>query len=160
MTDACRKSTNSRPISISNGRAMALISMPERGTCGGFCEPSCRTLVQNRRAERSCRMISMRAIVVLAALLSLAAPGVSYRAIELQSPISVTLALKASTAPVPEQHRVASGKADQPLFFGVAPRVYRANVPFSEIDFVATPSHEPPSLDRHGPPLAPRPPPL
>jgi len=105
-------------------------------------------------------MISMRAIVVLAALLSLAAPGVSYRAIELQSPISVTLALKASTAPVPEQHRVTSGKADQPLFFGVAPRVYRANVPFSEIDFVATPSHEPPSLDRHGPPLAPRPPPL
>lgn len=104
-------------------------------------------------------MASMRAIVVLAALLSLALPGVSARAIELQSPISVTLALKAPAAPVPEQHRV-SGKADQPLFFGIVPRVYRADVPFSEIDFVATPSHEPPSLDRHGPPLAPRPPPL
>ena len=102
----------------------------------------------------------MRVIVVLAALLSLALPGVSARVIELQSPISITLSLKAPAAPVPEQHRISSGKADQPLFFGVAPRIYRANIPFSEIDFVATPSHEPPSLDRHGPPLAPRPPPL
>jgi hypothetical protein len=102
----------------------------------------------------------MRAIVVLAALLSLAAPGVSYRAIELQSPISVTIALKAPVPPAPEQHRVTSGKADQPLFFGVVPRIHQRNVPISEIDVVATPAHEPPSIDRHGPPLAPRPPPL
>ena len=101
----------------------------------------------------------MRAVIALVALLSLALPGVSYRAIELQSPISVTLALKAPAAPVPEQHRV-SGKADQPLFFGVVPRVHNVNAPFSEIDVVATQAHEPPSLDRHGPPLAPRPPPL
>lgn len=103
-------------------------------------------------------MSSMRAVVALVALLSLALPGVSYRAIELQSPISVTLSLKAPAASIPEHHRV-SGKADQPLFFGIVPRVYSADVPFSEIAFVATASHEPPSLDRHGPPLAPRPPP-
>ena len=101
----------------------------------------------------------MRLIVALVALLSLGLPGVSARAIELQSPISVTLSLKAPAAAVPDQHRV-SGKADQPLFFGVVPRVYSAHVPFSEIDFVAASAHEPPSLDRHGPPLAPRPPPL
>ena len=104
-------------------------------------------------------MAAMRAIVVLAALLSLALPGVSARAIELQSPISITLALKAPTAPVPEQHRV-SGKADQPLHFGVVPRLWSASLHFNEIDVVATATHEPPSLDRHGPPLAPRPPPL
>jgi hypothetical protein len=101
----------------------------------------------------------MRAIIVLAALLSLALPGVSARAIELQSPISVTLALKAPAAPVPEQHRI-SGKADQPLHFGVVPRVWNASLHFTQIDVVATATHEPPSLDRHAPPRAPRPPPL
>ena len=102
----------------------------------------------------------MRAIVALAALLSLAVPGVSARAIELQSPISVTLSLKAPSAALPEVHRVA-GKFDQAFNSGgIIPSAYDVSVPISAIDLAVTPSHQPPSLDRHGPPLAPRPPPI
>ena len=103
-------------------------------------------------------MPSMRAIVVLAALLSLAAPGVSYRTIELQSPISVTLSLKASSVSLPDIHR-ASGKADHPLSCGIVPPGYGVTIPAGSIEYVASPAPAPPSLDRHGPPLAPRPPP-
>jgi len=101
----------------------------------------------------------MRAIVALAALLSLAVPGVGARAIELQSPISVTLSLKAPAAPLPEIQR-PSGKADQPHGVGVLPRVYRLVAAITAIEDIALPAQQPPSLDRHGPPLAPRPPPL
>ena len=102
----------------------------------------------------------MRAIVVLAALLSLAAPGVSYRAIELQSPISVTLSLKASAVSLPDIHRI-SGKADQPTKgCGIVPPGYGITITQATIEYVALPAQAPPSLDRHGPPLAPRPPPL
>jgi hypothetical protein len=101
----------------------------------------------------------MRAIVVLAALLSLVAPGVSSRALELQSPISVTLSLKAASVSLPDIHRV-SGKADQPLGSGVVPAAYRVIRPADSIEQPASPTAPPPSLDRHGPPLAPRPPPL
>jgi hypothetical protein len=104
-------------------------------------------------------MAEMRAMVVLAALLGLAAPGVSARAIELQSPISVTLSLKAPAASVPAIHR-ATGKADQPHSFGSVPTAYYLVVPVGTIEGVALSAQEPPSLDRHGPPLAPRPPPL
>jgi len=98
-------------------------------------------------------------MVVLAALLSLAAPGISARAIELQSPISVTLSLKAPAAPLPEIHR-APGQADQSHGFGIVPRGHSITIALGAIDYVAISAQEPPSLDRHGPPLAPRPPPL
>jgi hypothetical protein len=104
-------------------------------------------------------MAEMRAMVVLAALLSLAMPGVSARTIELQSPISVTLSLKSPAASVPDIHR-APGKADPLHSFGSVPALYRVAVPVGTIERVAIFAKEPPSLDRHGPPLAPRPPPL
>lgn len=100
----------------------------------------------------------MRAMIVLTALLSLAVPGVSARVIELQSPISVTQSMKAPAAPLPEIHRPAA-KADQSHGFGILPRTYRLAPAFKSIELVAIASQEPPSLDRHGPPLAPRPPP-
>ena len=101
----------------------------------------------------------MRPIVVLAALLSLAVPGVSARTIELQSPISITLSLKAPAAPLPEIQRPAC-KADQPHGFGIVPQAYRLALSISAIDHIILTAPEPPSVDRHGPPLAPRPPPL
>jgi hypothetical protein len=102
----------------------------------------------------------MRAVFVLAAILSLGLPGVSARAIELQSPISVTLSLKAPAAPLPDIHR-APGKADQPhKSCGVVPPGFGVTVSVNSIAYVASATPEPPSVDRHGPPLAPRPPPL
>jgi hypothetical protein len=101
----------------------------------------------------------MRAVFVLAAILSLGLPGVSARAIELQSPISVTLSLKAPAAPLPELHRAPG--PDQPhKSCGVVPSGFGDTVSLNAIEYVASSMPEPPSIDRHGPPLAPRPPPL
>lgn len=104
-------------------------------------------------------MTSMRAVVVFAALLSFAFPGVSARAIELRSPISITLSIKAPGAPLPEIHR-ASGESDQLLKCGAVPPSYGIAGVAEYIDLAIDRAVDPPSVNRHCPPLAPRPPPL
>lgn len=101
----------------------------------------------------------MRAIVVLAALLSLVCPGVSARAIELQSPISITLSLKAPAAKLPDLQRT-SGKSDQLDSCGIVPHGYDIAFALTAIEFVAAVPQAPPSLTPDGPPLGARPPPL
>ena len=103
----------------------------------------------------------MRAIFVLAAILSFAMPQVSRTALELSRDASASISLSApasarrSFAPSPQKptSRFSSGctpPADRPAL--------AASI--GSIDYVSAQTCDAPHLDLEGPPLAPRPPPL
>jgi hypothetical protein len=105
-------------------------------------------------------MEPMRAVFVLATILSFATPQVSWTAAALSRDASPSISL---TAPGASSQLVRSViKAEKTVSFGGA--VLTGHValfpPLGSIDFVAAQTCDAPHLDLEGPPLAPRPPPL
>jgi hypothetical protein len=105
-------------------------------------------------------MTTMRAIVVLAAILSFAAPQVSRTAIELSRDASASISL-AAPASSSQLVRAVAAKTDKTFSAGAAIFADRpALFPLiGSIDAVAAQTCDAPHLDLEGPPLAPRPPP-
>jgi hypothetical protein len=106
-------------------------------------------------------METMRAIVVLAALLSFVAPQVSRTAIELSRDASASISWTAP-ASSPQLVRAVAAKADKIFGAGAAIAADRPAhfPPIGSIDSVAAQTCDAPHLDLEGPPLAPRPPPF
>ena len=106
-------------------------------------------------------MGAMRAIFVLAALLSFATPSVSWSAMELSrdSSGSITLATPFAGSQIV---RAAPVKTDKVFGSGFAiPTDRPAFVPhFVSIERSEVRTTDPPNLDLDNPPLAPRPPPV
>jgi hypothetical protein len=105
-------------------------------------------------------MVSMRAIFVLAAILSFATPQVSWGAIEqsLSSSGAIVLSSPASGA---TQISRAVTKVDKTFGAGViAAECVALFPPIGSLDYVSAQTCDAPHLDLEGPPLAPRPPPL
>jgi hypothetical protein len=103
----------------------------------------------------------MRAIFVLAAILSLAVPEVSAREIELRSPISVQLSVASPAyAALPQMHRLSS-KAEKAIGFGgaIGPDLGTILLPLICRQAGSVSETDPPNVNLHQPPLAPRPPP-
>jgi hypothetical protein len=107
-------------------------------------------------------MASMRAVFVLATILCLAAPSVSWgaRAADPSSAgaISISLAAPATAA---SQIARAVAKADKTFHFGSAIAAHAPSIllPAGSIELIPRQLPEPPNVDLEGPPLAPRPPP-
>ena len=102
----------------------------------------------------------MRAIVVLAAILSFVAPQVSRTALELSRDVSASISLAAPAAGS-QLVRAVAAKADKTFGAGAAifddpPTLFP---PIGSLDAVAAETCDAPHLDLEGPPLAPRPPP-
>ena len=106
-------------------------------------------------------MTNMRAIVVLAAILSFVSPQVSRTALELSRDASASISW---TAPASSSQlvRAVAAKTDKSFSSGCAiPPVHHALFPpIGSIDHVAAQTCDAPHLDLEGPPLAPRPPPF
>ena len=106
-------------------------------------------------------MEPMRAIVVLAAILSFATPQVSRTAIELSRDASVSISW---TAPASSSQllRAVAAKTDKTFSSGcaIAPVHPALFLPSGSIDCPIAGTSDAPNLDLSGPPLAPRPPPL
>jgi hypothetical protein len=106
-------------------------------------------------------MEPMRAIVVLAALLSFVAPQVSRTTIELSRDASASISW---TAPASSSQlvRAVAAKTDKTFSAGAAIATDRVAhfLLIGSIDYVAAQTCDAPHLDLEGPPLAPRPPPL
>ena len=104
--------------------------------------------------------MAMRAVVfVLAAILSLATPHVSARAMELSRDASSAISLAAPGAaqlvrPVVKTDKTLSSSG------AVTTEFVELFPPIGSIDAVAGQTCDVPHLDLEGPPLAPRPPPL
>jgi hypothetical protein len=105
-------------------------------------------------------MIPMRAIVVLAAILSFVSPQVSRTALELSRDASASMSL-AAPASSSQLVRAIAAKADKTFSAGAAIAADRPAhfPPIGSIDCVAAQTCDAPHLDLEGPPLAPRPPP-
>jgi hypothetical protein len=106
-------------------------------------------------------MTVMRAIFVLATILSFATPQVSWTAAALSRDASPSISL---TAPAASQQlvRAVAAKTDKTFSSGAViggdrPTLFPA---IGSVDFVAAQTCDAPHLDLEGPPLAPRPPPL
>jgi len=106
-------------------------------------------------------MKPMRAIVVLAAVLSFVTPQVSRTAIELSRDASASISWTAP-ASSPQLVRAVAAKTDKTFGSGWAiPPVHPALFPPSgSLDCAIAGTSDAPNLDLSGPPLAPRPPPL
>jgi len=106
-------------------------------------------------------MGAMRAIFVLATILSFATPQVSWTAAALSRDASPSISL---TAPVASsaQVRAVAAKTDKTFGFGFAIGPDRVVLfrPIGSIDAAIAGTSDAPNLDLSGPPLAPRPPPL
>jgi len=106
-------------------------------------------------------MGSMRAIFVLATILSFATPQVSWTAAALSRDASPSISL---TAPAASSQliRGVAAKTDKTFSAGTAVAADRPGLlpPIGSVDFVAAQTCDVPHLDLEGPPLAPRPPPL
>jgi len=102
----------------------------------------------------------MRAILVLATILSFAAPQVSWTAAALSRDASPSISLSAA-APSSQLVRAAV-KAEKTAGFGGALLTEHVALfpPIGSIDYVSAQTCDAPHLDLEGPPLAPRPPPL
>ena len=104
-------------------------------------------------------MDAMRAIFVLAAILSFATPQVSWSAAALSRDASPSISLAAPSAtqlvrPAVKADKIFSASgAITPDFVALFP-------PIGSIDYVAAQTCDAPHLDLEGPPLAPRPPPI
>lgn len=105
-------------------------------------------------------MGAMRAAFVLATILCLAVPQLSWGAIELSSASSSSMSLGSPS--VASQIGRAIAKADKIFSFGgaLAAGAPSLLLPSFSIEVIASGSPEPPNIDLDGPPLAPRPPPL
>lgn len=104
----------------------------------------------------------MRAFFVLATILSLAAPPLSWGAtVDASSPAGISISM-GSQAALGSQLVRAIAKADKAFGFGCALSAHTTSVllPVSTVEYVATFAPEPPNLSLQGSPLAPRPPPL
>jgi hypothetical protein len=103
----------------------------------------------------------MRAIVVLAAILSFVTPQVSRTAIELSRDASASISW---TAPASSSQlvRAVAAKTDKSFSSGcaIAPVHSALFPPIGSIDCGFAGTSDAPNLDLSGPPLAPRPPPL
>jgi hypothetical protein len=106
-------------------------------------------------------MSSMRAIVVLAAVLSFVAPQVSRTAIELSRDQSASISWSAPGSSS-QLVRAVAAKTDKTFGAGAAIAADRPALfpSIGSIDSVAAQTCDAPHLDLEGPPLAPRPPPL
>ncbi len=106
-------------------------------------------------------MERMRAIFVLATILSFATPQVSWTAAALSRDASPSISL---TAPAASSQliRGVAAKTDKTFSAGTAVAADRPGLlpPIGSVDFVAAQTCDVPHLDLEGPPLAPRPPPL
>jgi hypothetical protein len=104
-------------------------------------------------------MDAMRAIVVLAAILSFATPQVSWSAMQLSRDASPSISL---SVPGAAQIVRPAVKADKTCSAGGAITTEYVPLfpPLGSIDAVAAQTCDAPHLDLEGPPLAPRPPPL
>jgi len=106
-------------------------------------------------------MTVMRAIFVLATILSFATPQVSWTAAALSRDASPSISL---TAPAASSQliRGVAAKTDKTFSAGTAVAADRPGLlpPIGSVDFVAAQTCDVPHLDLEGPPLAPRPPPL
>ena len=102
----------------------------------------------------------MRAIFVLATILSFATPQVSWTAAALSRDASPSISLSAPAAT--SQLVRAAVKAEKTVSFGgaVMPQHVALFPQFGSIDGVSAQTCDAPHLDLEGPPLAPRPPPL
>ena len=101
----------------------------------------------------------MRAIFVLAAILSFAAPQVSWGAIEQSLSSSGAIVLSSPASGVSHISR-AIAKIDKTFGAGVITTEFIALFPpIGSLDSVAAQTCDAPHLDLEGPPLAPRPPP-
>jgi len=103
----------------------------------------------------------MRAIFVLAAILSFAMPQVSRTALELSRDASASISLSAP-APGSQIVRAVAAKTDKSFHSGCTLPADRPALVASigSIDYVSAQTCDAPHLDLEGPPLAPRPPPL
>lgn len=101
----------------------------------------------------------MRAIFVLATILSFATPQVSWSAMEFSSATTSSMSL---AAPAAAQIVRPIVKTDKTVSFGGAVLFeYTALFPpIGSLDYVSAQTCDAPHLDLEGPPLAPRPPPL
>jgi len=107
-------------------------------------------------------MASMRAFFVLATILCLAAPPLSWGAtVDVSSPLAVSMSMGSQAALGSPVIR-AIAKADKAFGFGCALAVQTTFLllPVFTVEYVATFAPEPPNLNLQGSPLAPRPPPL
>ena len=107
-------------------------------------------------------MAAMRALFVLATILCLAAPPLSWAAtVDASSPVGISMSMGSQAALGSHLVR-AIAKADKSFGFGCALAAHTASLllPAVTVEYVATFAPEPPNLDLQGSPLAPRPPPL
>ena len=107
-------------------------------------------------------MTSMRAFFVLATILCLAAPPLSWGAtVDASSPVGISMSM-GSQAALRSQLVRAIAKADKTFGFGCALAAHTTSLllPAVAVELVATLALEPPNLNLQGSPLAPRPPPL
>ena len=106
-------------------------------------------------------MVPMRAMFVLATILSFATPQVSWTALELSRDASPAMSLAAPAAAAQLVRGVAV-KTDKTFGFGfaIAPDHPALFPPFASINPAIAGTDDAPNLDLSGPPLAPRPPPL
>jgi hypothetical protein len=106
-------------------------------------------------------MVSMRRSLVLAALLSLAAPAIAWSPIEVSAIAGASMSMAAAPAAASQFGR-GIVKADKRFGAGVA--IIRDAQPLFapefSVDGHSLGSDHTPNFDLHGPPLAPRPPPL
>ena len=104
-------------------------------------------------------MEPMRAIFVLATILSFATPQVSWTAAALSRDASPSISL---TAPGASSQVRSIVKAEKTVGFGGGLPTEPAALfpPIGSIDYLSSQVCDPPNLDLDGPPLAPRPPPV
>jgi len=107
-------------------------------------------------------MGAMRAMFVLAAILSFATPQVSWRAIESSLSGSGAIVLAAPASGPSSQIARAGSKTDKTFGSGVAIATEFVALfqLIGSIDYVSAQTCDAPHLDLDLPPLAPRPPPL
>lgn len=107
-------------------------------------------------------MAAMRTLFVLATILSLAAPPLSWSAtVDASSPVGISMSM-GSQAALGSQLVRAIAKADKSFGFGcaLAAQTVSLLLPPVTVEYVAAFAPEPPNLNLQGSPLAPRPPPL
>ena len=106
-------------------------------------------------------MGAMRAMFVLATILSFATPQVSWTAAALSRDAAPSISLSAPVASSPQVRAVAA-KTDKTFGFGfaIAPDRLALVLPIGSSDAAIAGTSDAPNLDLSGPPLAPRPPPL
>jgi len=109
-------------------------------------------------------MAVMRAILVLATLLTLALPPVAWGASGRLDPSSAATSSMSLAAPATAASQISRAITKTSNGFGlgcaIAPNVHPIVLPDSPVAFDACHASESPNVDLEDPPLAPRPPPV